>query len=69
MLQSGRKLTVLDVAREYGIPSLRETIYRLRKHGYPVKDQWMPCQGDANRPNQFKVYFIESANNPNAGGV
>ena len=70
MLQSGRRLTVLDCVREFGIPSLRESAYRLRRMGYAIQDERLPCQGDDHRPGTYKRFFLETpSNTKNTGGI
>lgn len=67
-LQRGKRLTTLNVAQFLGIISLPQAIYRLRKAGYPIIDQWKHCTGDDYRPNRYKEFFIETQSNPKPGG-
>lgn len=68
LLKSGKRLSVLDTIRDFGIPSLRECVYRLRKAGYPIVDEWKPCVGDQHRQNRYKRYFIETQSNTKSEG-
>lgn len=68
LLKAGRRLSVLDAIQEFGIPSLRECVYRLRRAGFPIQDTWIPCAGDQHRPNRYKQYFIENQSNTKPEG-
>lgn len=68
LLKAGRRLSVMDAIQEFGIPSLRECVYRLRRAGFPIIDQWKHCTGDDYRPNRYKEFFIETQSNPKPGG-
>jgi len=52
----GRKLTCLDILRDFGCMNGKGRIHELRRAGHKIEDEWIETQNGA----RIKRYFIQT---------
>jgi len=61
-MENGRKLTCLDILRDFHCMNAKGRIHELRNAGHPITDEWVKTEGGA----RVKRYFIEKPNRETA---
>ncbi len=59
-LQNGRKLTCLDILRDYGCMNAKGRLHELRRAGNHIEDEWVKLSSGA----KVKRYFMRDVRQP-----
>lgn len=57
-LESGGFVSHIEVLNKFGSTQSRDIFWRLRKAGYPIKDEMIYKHKDGKVVSKFKIYYI-----------
>ena len=55
-LQSGRRLTCLDILRDFACMNAKGRLFELRRAGHPIVDEWVKTANGA----RVKRYYLKA---------